>query len=432
MNTPVKYVGLPTGPNKFVPEFGCEVSTFVEKPGGKVPALSYHVPLELRGDYRPQDLANYDPQKSYRTDPFGKVLCYAKTKAGSTCSKRAVNRYPRCDVHGGRLHPLDKIIQDPPEASNYEEPQELSRYRQFLAGQITIDDLDDEELACCGFRTARGSIFKPRNVPRELAQAFQRAIYDRAQQELRSLTVEAAQTMGEIMKNKNVEPDIRLKAALSIIERNLGKTPQVIAVAEAKAYEEVFDGILSISRDESRAIRGLESSSAAIESANNTIDAEVVESESLGTERVEDENPVQGKDFGIQPTNGSSHVGQGHSSDVSGNTNSNGPIDQRDNEKGLNSRLFERNQAILAKSIEIKPFEYDLSDHSEDIKKETRKRYARRSLENKPDISFKLIQTPLNNGRTHVKIDSSKLPKPKKPSKSAVAQRKSYTLNDFS
>lgn len=432
MNTPVKYVGLPTGPNKFVPELGCEVSTFVEKPGGKFPTLSYHVPLEMRGDYKPQDLANYDPQKSYRTDVLGRVLCYAKTKANDYCNKRAINRYLRCSVHGGRLHPLDKIIQDPPEASNYEEPQELSRYKQFLAGQITVDDLDDEELACCGFRTASGSIFKPRNVPRELAQAFQRAIYERAQQELRSLTVEAAQTMGEIMKNKNVEPDIRLKAALSIIERNLGKTPQVIAVAEAKAYEEVFDGILSISRDESRAIRGLESSSAAIESANNTIDVEVVEPEPLGTERVEDGNPVQGKDFGIQPTNGSSDAGQELSVDISGNVESHGSGDQRDNEKGLNSRLFERNQAILAQSIEIKPFEYDLSDHSEDIKKETRKRYARRALENKPDVSFELIKTPIGKGRTHVKIDSSKLPKPKKQSKSSVAQRKSYTLGDFS
>ena len=426
MSAPVKFVGKPTGPMRFIPELGCETATFVEPPGGKKPALNYHVPLNMRGDYRPDDLANYDPQKAYRTDVLGKVLCYAYSKTGDRCNKRAVNRFPRCDVHGGRLHPLDKIVSDTQEGANSQEQQSLSRYRQFLAGQLTVDDLDDEELACCGFRAANGSIFKPRNVPREIAQAFQRAIYERAQAELRSLTVEAAQTMGEIMKNKTIEPDIRLKAALSIIERNLGKTPQVIAVTEAKAYEEVFDGILSVSRSESRAARGIESSSAAIESASNTIDVEVVESESLGTEEQSDANSVPEESNDIQSPFG---VESSANSVVAhGITQSNASLDTI----GSDARLFERNPAILAQTIEVKPFEYDLSDKSEDIKKATRKRYAAKAFADKPDVPFVLIKTPLNNGRTHVVIDSSKLPKPKTPSKSKVAQRKSYTLSDFS
>jgi hypothetical protein len=426
MSAPVKYVGQPTGPSRFVPELGCETATFVEAPGGKKPALAYHIPVSMRGDYRPQELANYDPQKPYRTDVLGKALCESITKSGDICSRRAINRCPHCDVHGGRIHPLDKIIQDTQEATNSQETQSLSRYRQFLAGQLTVDDLDDEELACCGFRAANGSIFKPRNVPREVAQAFQRAIYERAQSELRSLTVEAAQTMGEIMKNKNVEPDIRLKAALSIIERNLGKTPQVIAVTEAKAYEEVFDGILSVSRSESRAARGLESSSLAIESENNTIDAEVVESESLGTQEQQDANPLSDNGFDVQPSSGAESSTQ--SLDATGNEQSNAGF----SDIGSDARLFERNPAILAQSIEVKPFEYDLSDKTDDIKKETRKRYARRALENIPDVPFSLIRTPLTNGHTHIQIDPSTLPKPKKESKSKVAQRKSYTLSDFS
>ena len=263
----------------------------------------------MRGDYRPQDLANFDPQKNYRTDVLGKVLCYAFNQSGERCSKRAVNRYPRCDIHGGRLHPLDKLVRDEEKAANEAEGQALSRYRQFLAGQLSVDDLEDEELATCGFRAANGSIFKPKNVPREMAQAFTRAIYERAQAELRSLTVEAAQTMGEIMKNKNVEPDIRLKAALSIVERNLGKTPQVYAITDAKAYEEVFDGILHVSRDESRRARGVESSSPAIESRDSIIDAEVVESGPLGTEEQPDAKDVPTKDVGVQSITGSENIG---------------------------------------------------------------------------------------------------------------------------
>lgn len=438
MNSPVvSYVGLPTGPMKFIPEFGCEVPTFVEKPGGKSPALTYHVPPNMRGDYRPNELANYDPKKQYRVDYNGKVLCRNKIKSGDDCSKRAVNRTFDCDFHGGRLHPLDKVLPDKEKAANEQEAQAISRYKQFLAGQIGVDDLDDEELACCGFRMPNGRIYKPRNVPRELAQGFQRAIYDRAQRELRSLTVEAAQTMGEIMKNKNVEPDIRLKAALSIIERNLGKTPQVIAVAETRAYEEVFDGILSVSRDESRAARGIESSSAAIESANNTIDAEVVEPEPLGTERVQDGEGLSLKDIGVQSPVSSGNVEnteakQDDSNIVAGIDNGNGSNYAGNDEIGSNARAFERNIAVMAPVVEIKPFEYDLSDRSDDIKKETRKRYAKRALETQPDISFEWIKTPLNNGHTHVVVDSTKLPKRKTESKSKVAQRKSYTLSDFS
>lgn len=433
MSAPVKYVGLPTGPMKFIPEFGCEVPTFVEKPGGKSEALMYHVPPMMRGDYRPQELANYNPDREYRVDFNGKVLCNKQTQAKKDCTKRAANRSPACELHGGRLHPLDKIVRDKEEEANSNAAQGLTRYRLFLAGQLTVDDLDDEELASCGFRMPNGGIFKPRNVPRELAQGFQRAIYDRAQRELRSLTVEAAQTMGEIMKNKNVEPDIRLKAALSIIERNLGKTPQIIAVAETKAYEEVFDGILSSSRDESRAARGIESSSLAIESANNTIDAEVVESEPLGTKRVDDGNTVSEKDFGVQQTTGAgSDSSTGSSSNVAiGNDQGNGSNYEDNIESGSSRRGFERNMAILAQGIVVKPFEYDLSDHSDDIKKETKKRYARRAYENKPDVPFQFIVTPLNNGHSHVIVDSTKLPKTKTESKSKAAQRKSYTLSDF-
>ena len=35
MSAPVKFVGQPTGKPRFVPEFGCEVGTFVEESGGK-------------------------------------------------------------------------------------------------------------------------------------------------------------------------------------------------------------------------------------------------------------------------------------------------------------------------------------------------------------------------------------------------------------
>lgn len=321
----IRYVGLADGPMTFIPELGCEVPTFKQEPGGKKLALNYHIPPSMRGDFRPTDLANYDPNKEYRTDVTGRVLCYAVNKSGLKCSKRAQNRTPRCIVHGGRLHPLDKIVQDKEETT---ESQGLSRYRQFVAGQITANDLDDEELAACGFRGVDGRIFKPRNVPRELAQAFTRAIYERAQQELRSNTVKAAQVMAGIMVDESVDASIRLKAAESIIERNLGKTPQVVAITGQAAYEEIFSEITGGPRDESRRVREIESAQSDI------IEADVIYD---STDDSVDESTTASPN--LEPAQHNSVIGE---------------QDFRD------SRLFQRNEAILAQTVEIKPFEFDL------------------------------------------------------------------------
>ena len=417
-------VGIATGPKTFVKELGIEVPTFDIDPGGVLPALKYHVPLEFRGDFRPIDLANYDPTKEYRTDAIGRVLCYGTTKSGSRCTKRAVNRSPRCEFHGGRLHPLDKIAKDDEKASDTAEAESLSRYRQFQAGQITVDDLDDEELAACGFRAKNGTIYKPRNVPRALAEGFTRAIYARAESEIRSLAIEAAQTIGEIMKNRTNEPDIRLKAAMTLIERNLGKTPQVLAITDAKAYEEVFDSIQHVrSEREPRAI----------ESAN-VIDAEVVG----GEQQIDYQPNAQGdKGFGntaesidVEPDNGS--TGGQVVSDPGYVAQSN-PEPGRD-EQPRDARLYERNEAVLAQTLEIKPFEYDLEDHQKDIKKATQKRYASRVL----GVDLTERNVPMvrhikktNRGTLLIRHTEPVMPKVPKAIQNAASKRKSFTLNDF-
>lgn len=401
----VKPVGFPDGPKVFVPEIGKEVGTFNAEPGGKVPALKHHVPLKCRGPYRPEELANYEPEKTYRTDPFGYMLCTRFTLAGERCDKRAVNRYPACTVHGGRLHPLDKLQKEIPED---QEAQELSRYQQFLAKQIDVDDLDDEELACCGFRASNGRIYRPRNVPREMATAFQKAIFDRAQRELRSHTVEAAQTVAEIMLNTTVEPDIRLKAASIMLDRNLGKAPQVVALTSDKAFEEIFSDIFTGTREESRRAR--------------IIDADVID----------DPQPIA-----IETSNGGTVGNPDATALYSTSPNVENPSEQMDfrdrtdaSGDGRDPRLFERNEAILAQSIEIKPFEYDLTDHSADITNATKKRYASRALGvnlTTPDYPLVKELTPEGLWRWRDPLGQANIQTNKKTDNS----RKVYTLNDF-
>lgn len=277
MTAPAKYVGKPDGPPKHIPELGCAVNTFTTEPGGRFPALMHHVPLDKRGWFRPTDLANYDMAKEYRTDALGYVMCYATTASGKRCKRKAVNRCPRCNFHGGRVHPLDKVVVEEPEDEEVDaEPEPMSRYQQFLAGQITVADLDDEELTSLGFRNRAGRIFKPKNVPREMVTVFTRAIYDRSLQELKTNTLEAAKTLASIMIDPANDIGIRFKAAEAILDRSLGKAPQVVAVTGAAAWEEIFDEIATNTRAESRARRGIQE---ALPSNDNTIEAQVVDLE---------------------------------------------------------------------------------------------------------------------------------------------------------
>jgi len=264
MSNVVRFVGIADGPKVFVAELGTKVRTFTEEPGGKFPALRHHVPPVCRGPFRPEQLANYDSKKQYRTDATGYVLCYEKLKDGQTkCRRKAVNRHPKCNFHGGRVHPLDKLVRDDVEMAE-PDPESMTRYQLYLAKQISVDDLDDEEIMNFGFRNNQGRIFKPKNITRDMIQAFTKAIYERSLDSLKANALEAVKTLTTIMMDDQVDAPVRIKAATEVLDRTLGKAPQTVQLIGNAPWEQVFEGLASVSREESRAIRG------------QVIDAEVV------------------------------------------------------------------------------------------------------------------------------------------------------------
>lgn len=359
MPNDVVLVGTPAGPPVLVPQFGCEVPTFTDEQTpphseDKTPHLKWHVPLNFRGEFRPDQLADYDPTPTadgsprYRTDIYGFMLCYSQIKSGSRfCKNRAVHRFSRCEMHGGRLHPLDRILKQEPDLSTEQakstDPQALSRYRQYINGALSLDDLEDEELVQQGFRTSNGGIFKPRNVPREMAHAFTKAIYDRAHREFRSNAIQAAATMAEIMTDKSNDPEVRLKAAKEIIERNLGRTPQVVAITGSAPWEEIFDGIASGTREDSRRDRQRVIASRPETSDDAPIDVDTV-----------DESYAAGAN--AQGDSGFGSLGlQDPDERNAANTNDferSGAEDQNSDESLRDTRLFDRNPAIISPVID--------------------------------------------------------------------------------
>jgi hypothetical protein len=206
------------------------------------------------------------------------------------------------------------------------------------------------------------------------------------------------------MKNATIEPDIRLKAASILLDRNLGKAPQIVALTTDKAFEEIFSDIYSGTRQSSREQR-------------DYIDAEVVDSAQSDAIDSSDRRPESSDGFDASHADDSKK--QLALTDSAGTERN-----------GVDARLFERNDAILAQTIEIKPFEYDLSNHSDEIKKATKTRYASRALGvdlTTPD--YPLVREILPDG--NIRWVDPKGQAGQGPKKQAEKRRKTYTLSDF-
>lgn len=272
-------IGMPDGPPEWHPEFGCRVGTFVTRHmelddvrWQNVPCLMFHVPRHFRGPYRPDELANFDPDIEYRIDPLsGMALCQSLTHSRHSahgpreCRKKAANRQDFCEAHGGRLHPLDKTDAN----INHKDPATMTRLELLEAGYIDVDDLTDDELR--GGVAPRGRHLR---MSKDVYQKITQRHFQRAQELLTEGLLPAVQALNHIAQGSAYEPADRIKAATYIVERVMGKTPDVlITKAMKEPWEELVAGVATLSREESRARRQ------GAGSGGDTIDAEVVEAE---------------------------------------------------------------------------------------------------------------------------------------------------------
>jgi len=122
------------------------------------------------------------------------------------------------------------------------------RYADFLAGEITVEDLDDEEVARGRLRAADGSFRgrPPVTIPQEMVQAMKREWLSRANARLAEALLEnGIGTLTEIAGNPLVDPAVRVRAADLLMNRTMGKVPDKIEVAAEDPVETLFRKILS-------------------------------------------------------------------------------------------------------------------------------------------------------------------------------------------
>lgn len=276
------FVGQPDGPPAFIPYLGVEVGTFINpredlrqaKDSGMT-WLMHHCPRPMRGYYKLVHLpteyvaAEHAYVKTIREDSYGFVLCRAVTMAGNDCKRRAVQRSGLCQAHGGKLHPLDKIS-DMRRAgmgnelvraleTRPENLERLTRWQQLLSGMISVEELDDEELARgqCRDRNGGFTASPPAMVPKEMHDRMVRELFDRADQQLRENLLDVVSTMTDIAKGTAYEPADRIKAATWVFERVRGKVADVVVHTQDQPFEHILHAIAGGSRAKSRVERGV-------------------------------------------------------------------------------------------------------------------------------------------------------------------------------
>jgi hypothetical protein len=150
----------------------------------------------------------------------------------------------------------DSVGQGTPEDQNRKEKAVASddmyirlrgRYAKFLAGEITVEDLDDDELAQGRLKSSDGTFRgrPPAVVPGEMVQAMRREWLKRANNSLAEALMGAGLGTIKDLAANAVDESVRLRAADLIVQRTMGKVPDKIEIAAEDPVDTLFRKILN-------------------------------------------------------------------------------------------------------------------------------------------------------------------------------------------
>lgn len=266
----------PDGDEVYIDFLGFSVPSFVDprydlvQPGNVKDnkRLGHHVPLALRGPFRPDDL----PERSLWTGEIneeGYCVCTGRRKDGLPCRADAINRSQFCGHHGGALHPADKKMTKLPTGifPDIAQARKLTRSQKVMMGIIPVDELGDDEIQGLFVYDDDGRKVKSRKLSEKIHSSMVKEMMTRSQDYMQSSLPSMLKVVKEIAEDPLNEAGDRLKAAVWMAERSIGKTPDVIIHGKTdQPYEQIFTNLEITSRDEYR--RAIES--------GNIIEGEII------------------------------------------------------------------------------------------------------------------------------------------------------------
>lgn len=120
-----------------------------------------------------------------------------------------------------------------------------TRMLQLMAGELDIEDLDDEELAKGMTRGPDGKFpaKAPSIVPKPMYDKMIKQLFSRSDEKLRESLISAVESITSIATDSEVDASTRIKAATWLFERLRGKNPDVLEVRQEKPYEVLLSGV---------------------------------------------------------------------------------------------------------------------------------------------------------------------------------------------
>ena len=136
--------------------------------------------------------------------------------------------------------------------------EQRSRMQMLIEGDLTMEDLDDEEINRMQLRNKNGNFAgrPPQWIPRELAGALRAEFQRRFQAKMQEMVPLALKGHEELLRSRHLAPGdaARMSAIKEVYERTVGKVVQGVdahVVVEDKRFEDfVGDAIIDVEEEE--------------------------------------------------------------------------------------------------------------------------------------------------------------------------------------
>lgn len=128
-------------------------------------------------------------------------------------------------------------------------PSAGKRWRMLESGELSLADLDDEEIRRKSVRGKTGAIVGHRKISPALAEKFAKEGMRRAMTNLQAAGQRAAEGLVEMAEDPDLPPAVRLKALGMLLDRSLGKATETVKIDVADRFEDLMAKFVEIDRE---------------------------------------------------------------------------------------------------------------------------------------------------------------------------------------
>lgn len=129
-------------------------------------------------------------------------------------------------------------------------PRASERWALLLSGQLTVRDLDDQEVKRMQVRGADGKFTgKGRKLPSHLAQQFAQERVRRAKEHIDKMGITAIKELTKMATDPDVDANVRARLLVYLTDRVLGKTPDTVRIEGMSGFDKMLAEAVGLEAD---------------------------------------------------------------------------------------------------------------------------------------------------------------------------------------